>query len=826
MDALWQDLRFALRQLLRNPGLTLAAALSLGLGIGANTSIFSLINAVFLNPLPGTEADEVVVLYRTFEQEGTAGGGFGGVMPISYPNFVDFREQSQLFDSLAAEGFGRFNLSSGEEAEEVFGAYVTASYFDVLGLRPAAGRFFRPDEDDTRGTHPVEVLGHSLWRNRFGADPGIVGDTIRLNGRDFTVVGVASRGFRGASALGGAQLFVPTAMAETLANDPGLMGQLLDHRGVRMFNAMGRLGEGTTIEQAQAEMDGIAKGLAEAHPMWNRNRGARLMPLVEAAVNPGLRSAVEAASAMLMGAVALVLAIACANVANLLIARSMRRRGEIATRLALGAPRRRIARQLLTEAVLIWCLGGLVGWAVAFWGRELLWSFRPPFLAADAVDLSLDWRVLGFTLVVTLATGVLFGLAPALRAARTDLITSLRLRAGDGSDERGGLGLRQLLVSGQVALCLVALIGATLFLKSLWNAQQIDPGYDASRLLLMNFDTGARGFEVERAREFHDRVLEQASSIPGVEAVALASHPPLTFAGSLRLQIPGAEELTGPEGVYITTNSISPGYFDLMGIDIAAGRPFEAMDREGGRRVAMVNQTMAEKYWGGASAVGRAFRITGDDEAFEVVGVARDIKYATLGEDPSPYVYFPLAQFFDTNVSLHVRTAAAPAALLQTVIREIQDLDGELAITNPRVMEDAVRQSLWGATTAASFLGAFAIVALLLAATGIYAVVSQMVQQRRRELGIRIALGASRSEVMGLVLRRGMLQVALGVVAGIALAASTTHLLQSLLYGLTGTEPVAFLAAALLLSAIAFVACLIPGRSATRVDPMTTLRES
>jgi predicted permease len=825
MEALWQDLRYGVRQLGRQRGLTLAAVLSLGLGIGANTAIFSLIDTLFFNPLPGADGERVLALYRTFQPPGQAAVAPAGsaLLPVSYRNFSDLRTESRSFESMAAAGFASFNLASGGEPEQIAGSFVTANFFEVLGLNPAAGRFFRPDEDSTRGTHPVAVLAHSLWQRRFGGDPGLIGGEIRLNGRSFVVVGVAPPGFQGVDTLAASQAWVPTAMAQALINSPGLFGQLLDHRGVRMFNMYGRLAVGVTPAQAQRELDTLADRLARAHPQWNRNRGIHSMPLLEARLNPAIRGAAVTAGAVLMGAVALVLAIACANVANLLLARALGRSGEIATRLALGASRRRLVRQFLTEGVLLWALGGLTGWLLAGWGQPLLWSFRPPFLPEDAVSMSLDKRVLGFSLSLTLLTGLGFGLLPALRASRTNLVAALRLRNGAG--DTGGPGLRQYLVGGQVALSLVALVMAGFFLRSLDNARRIDPGYETGRLALLSLDTATRGFTLERSRAFQRALVETVEAIPGVRAAALASHPPLSIAGSRRVQIPEAEELAGPDGLYVTVSSVSPSYLDVMGIELVEGRGFDAMDRAGGRQVAIVNQTMARRFWPDRSALGGRFRYPGEDAPLEIVGVARDVKYSTLGETAPPYIYRPLDQEFAAAVTLHMRTAAAAGVLIQPALDAVRNLDPELAVSEPAVMDDVLRASLWGPRAAASLLGAFAMVALMLAATGIYGVVAQIVQQRRREMGIRIALGAGAASVRALVVRLGMLPVALGMLAGGAIAASCLHLSGSLLYGLDGSEPAVYVAAALALALVALAACLVPARQACRVDPMRALRE-
>jgi predicted permease len=817
-----QDLRFALRQLRKHWPLTVGAAFSLGLGIGGASTVFSLVRAVLLDPLPAADTRGVYFVYRTFAQTGAVAGGLvtPGLQPVSFPDYEDFRDQARSFESLAAESFRAFNLSAGHGPEAVFGGLVTANYFETLRLRPFVGRFFLPEEDRTRGSHPVVVLGHALWRRRFGADTAIVGREIQLNGLAFTVVGVAPPGFQGTTPFAAPQLFVPTAMARALANDPGILGQLLDHRGVRFFNVFGRLQDGVGPGPAAAELRAIAERLAEAHPQWDRNRSTQIVPLAEATIAPALRGPAHRGSGLLLGAVGLLLAIACANVANLLLARGLAREGEMATRLALGAPARRIVRQLLTESVLLWSLGGAFGVLLAFWARQAVPSLLPPFLPPGAVEASVDGGVLLFAAGLTLATGALFGLAPALKAARTDLMAALRAR-GEGGGR--GRGLRRLLVGAQVAFASVALVAAGAFVASLRNARRIDPGYETRGLAFVTLDLGARGLDPERGRAFQRELVERLASRPEVKHAALASQAPLAFAGSRRIVIPGAEDLTGPDGTYITTNEVTPGYFALMGLEARRGRIFQESDDERSRPVAVVNETMARRFWRGQDPVGRAIRWPARPDPIEVVGMVGDIKYATLGEEPAPYIYLPLDQDYATAVTLHVRTSGAPS--LAALLAEIRALDPELAAINPRSMEEAVDQALWGARTAATLLSGFGLLALLLAATGVYAVMSQLLGQRRREIGLRVALGAAPGRILALALRQGASLVLAGLVLGSILGLLGLRLVAGLLYGAgSATAPLALGGPALLAGA-ALLACLLPARAAARMDPLATLRE-
>jgi predicted permease len=820
---LLQDVRFALRQLLKQWRLTLGAALSLGLGIGGAATVFSVVRAVLLDPLPAADTRDVHFVYRTFNQAGNVAGGLlgaGGLMPVSYADYEDFRDRSSSFETLAAEGFRTFNLSAGEEPEVVFGGLVSAGYFEALRLQPAAGRFFLPEEHRTRGSHAVVVLGHALWARRFGADPSLVGREIRLNGRAFSVVGVAPAGFQGTTPLAAPQLFVPAAMAPALANDPGISGQLLDHRGVRFFNVFGRLREGVAPGEAAAELRTIAERLAVEHPQWDRNRSTHLVPIAEATIAPGLRGVARTGSGLFLGATGLLLVIACANVANLLLARGLGRGSEMATRLALGAPAWRIVRQLLVESVLLWSVGGAAGVVLAYWARQAVPALLPPFLPPGAIEARVDGAVLLFAAALTFVTGVVFGLVPALRAARTDLMTALRTR-GEGGGR--GLGLRRLLVGAQVAFAAVALVAAGAFLSSLANARRIDPGYETRGLALVTLDLSARGLEPSAGRVFQRELVDRIAARPDVQHAALASQPPLSFGGSRRVFVPGAEDLTGPDGIYITTNEVTPDYFALLGLEPLAGRVFHESDDERGRPVAVVNETMARRFWPGQEATGRQIRWPTGGTPIEVVGVVPDVRYATLGEEPAPYMYLPLAQDYAPAVTLHVRTAGEPA--LPELVGEIRALDPDLAVFDPRSMQESVDQALWGARTAASLLPGFGLLALLLAATGVYAVTSQLLAQRRRELGLRVALGATPSSILSLVLRQSGRVVAAGLVVGSVLGLAALRLVEGLLYGVAPAQAALSLVGPALLGVAALVASLVPARAAARMDPLATLRE-
>jgi predicted permease len=820
MESLIQDLRFAVRMLRRSPGVTAIAVLSLGIGIGANTAIASLVDAVFLRPLPVEEPDRLAWIYRTFEPSATGQGFFGaGLLPASYLNYLDFVQRTTTFDGILAAGGGGLGLSGGGgEPEQVAAGYVTANAFDLLGVRPALGRAFESDDNLRGGARPVTVISDALWRSRFGADPQIAGRDITLNGRAFTVIGVAPADYHGLLTLFEEDLWVPSELWPEL--NPGPASIALEHRGFRMFWMVGRLAAGVTPAAAERELAVIAEQLAAEHPDLNRDRGVRLASLAEGALNLNQRGTFVRAGVIASAAVGLVLLIACVNVGSLLTARARARQGETAMRLSLGAPRRRLLRQWLTESVLLGLLGGIAGWLIAVWTKPLLLRLRPPFL--EDFDVPLDLRVLSFTAAVSLLAGLLFGLAPALQASRTDLAGQLGER-GRWAAMAGRFGLRRALVVGQVALSVVALCIAGLFLRSLEQARAIDPGFDAGALGIVGLDVGALGTGPAEGLVFFDRLLEEARSLPEVTAAALAWGAPLGFVAERRIFPEGAEDLVGAEGVYTPVNGVTAEYFATMGIAVVEGRGFDGGDRAEGRPVAVVNETAARTYWP-EGAIGRTIRWPVHERPWEIVGVVADVKYTTLGEEPRPYVYRPLAQDYAGAVVLHVRAATDPAAAIGAVTGRIRPLAPDLPLLDPRPVAAVIDQSLWAPAFGARLLSTFGLLALLLAGVGIYGVVSQSVAERRREVGIRMALGAGRARVLSGVLRDGMTPVAAGVVLGLTIALLTVRQFRALLYQQASADLAVFAAAALILAITALAACLVPALRATRVDPVRTLR--
>ena len=815
-----EDLRYATRLLARSPGFTLAAVLSLGLGVGANTTIFSLVNQVLLNPLPVAEPARLVSLFTTDAKNRDR---FQGFMSTSYPNFRDYREQmGPVFSGTAASIFVPLSLTSGGEPEQILGEMVSGNYFDVLGAPAAAGRMFSftAAEDEQLGAHPVVVMSHGLWQRRFGADPKVVGRVVELDRQRFTVVGVAPSGFRGVNALGGPALWLPMSARRQVLT--GFTAENFDSRRALLTNIVARLRPGVAAPQAQAALGTIAAHLEKAFPEDNDSRTAVLTPVT--GLNPEFRHDVSLAGAVLMGVVALVLVIACTNVANLLLARASSRRREIAIRIALGASRGRLIRQLLTESGLLGLLAGAVGLLIARISQDLLWSLRPPFLNADALALGLDAKVLGFALLVSFATSLLFGLFPAIQLSRPQLAEHLK----DRTNRPGGYGRlfapRNVLVMAQVALSLVTLVGAGLFLRSLQNAQRTDPGFDTTHLLLLSFDTGAEGYSGESGEAFQRTVVERVRTLPTVERVVLASSG-LFDGGFSRTVFPeGVDQNDRRNGHLTPLNQVGPGYFETLGIPIVRGRALAETDRAGSPLVAVVNETMARRLWPAQEAVGKRFRCFGEAWIIEVVGVARDAKYFTIGEDPQSFFYLPLAQHPAAAVTLHVRTAADPGSAVGAVRGQVQSLDARMPLTNVQTVRQALDQALWAPRMAASLLGAFGALALLLAAIGVYGVISYSVAERTQEFGIRMAMGARPVDMMRMVLRQTLITASIG--AGTALVASyaATRGLGNLLIGVKAGDPLTFGGTLAVILAASLAASAWPAWRASRVDPLVALR--
>jgi predicted permease len=822
MSTFLQDLKFGARLLAKTPGFTVVAALSLALGIGANTTIFTLVNAVLLNPLPVEDPSQLVSVWTTDERNQGTGLDFLQTSPM---NFKDLRDKNEVLSAMTGHVGLPLNITGGSgQPEQIFGELVTGNYFSVLGARPQIGRGFLPDEDQTPGEKLVTVLGYGEWQKRFGGDPSIVGRTISLNGAAFTVVGVMPKGFKGTNAIGAPALWVPYMTFPQTTNGFFLELAAPGNRRGLVFNITGRLKPGVTVQQADANLKTIARQLEQEYPNDNKGRSVTLVPLAQATINPGFRDNIVKAGGLLMTIVGLVLLIACANVANLLLARAAARQKEIAVRLSLGAGRGRLIMQLLTEGTLLACIGGAAGLLIAYWAQGLLWSFRPPFLAADAIDLHPDMRVLMFTLAVSIATGVIFGLAPAIQASRPDLVVELKEKTSAPTGSSRLFSLRNVLVSSQVALSLVALVGAGLFLRSLQHAQQISPGFDADHLAVLSFDLGAQGYTEERGRQFQQRVLERAAAVAGVQAASVASTVPLFAGGFARtVFLEGQDASDRRAGRLVQISVVGSRYLETVGIPLLRGRTLSETDQPTTPIAVVVNETMAKKFWPEQDAIGKRFKFFGQDFFNQVVGIAKDSKYNFIGEEETPFIYQATTQVYQPQLSLFVK-ASQPSAVLGTVRREVQQLDRNLPLTNVFTLSEIFDQALWAPRMAAWLLAVFAGLSLVLSVIGIYGVMAYAVSQRTRELGIRMALGASRGDVLRLVVMQGLRLTLMGVAFGLAASLAVTRLIASLLYSVSPTDLVTFTVVPLLLGAAALLASYLPALRATRIDPMVALR--
>ena len=819
MQNLLQDLRYGVRLLFRNPLFTIVAVASLGLGISANTTIFSVYNAVFLHTLPVIEPGRLVSVFTT---DARNTGLLTNYMQLSLPNYEDFRDQNQVFSGLVAQTFRALSLSAGGEPERVAGAIVTGNYFDVLGVKAAAGRTFLPEEDEVEGRNPVVVLGYPLWQRRFGGDMDLIGKEIVLNRYNYTVVGVAPEGFRGTFAIGGPDVFVPMAMHEQVLADFALQ-QIHNRRGL-LFNVFGRLKPNLPLAKARVAMQTIARHLEQAYPKDNEARSVALVPMTEALVHPNIRGQALLAGGMMMGAVGLVLLIACANVANLLLARSTVRQREMAVRLSLGAGRIRLVRQLLTESLLMAGMAGLLGLLLAGWGRDLIWMMRPPLLTQNDMDIALDSRVLIFTIAISLLTGLLFGLVPAFQATRVDLTYALKVRSGQPRKSGRWFNLRNMLVVAQVALSLIALVGAGLFLRSLQSAQKIHPGFESKNLFMISYDLAGQRYEEALGRQFFRKVAERVKAIPQVAAAEHASAPP--FGGDvMRTVFVEGKDVNEPRNGRLTALlRVGPDYFEAVKMPILRGRAFTERDTKDAPMVAIVNETMAKRLWPGEEVLGKRFRCFGESWVIEVIGVARDAKYITLGEEPMSFMYFPLLQHYTPAVTLLVRTNGDPADAIGIVRGQIQALDKTMPLVDVNTIGQIMETVLWAPRMGASLLALFGFLALLLAAIGLYGVMSYSVVQRTQEIGIRMAMGAQSKDVVRLVLGQAAAIVLIGGLLGLAGAFAVSRMLSSLLYGVGSGDPLAFAGTTLVLVAVALLASYLPARRATRVDPVVTLR--
>jgi predicted permease len=749
-----------------------------------------------------------------------------GSQHTSFPNYRDLAEGNEVFSELAGHGVITLNLRQGETMSRVFGELVTGNYFAALGVRPAIGRTFGTETDGAPGAHPVAVVSHGFWQRQFNADPALVGQTITLNGQQFIVMGIMPEGFRGTWPLVLApEVWVPVTMQPTLF--PG--ADRLNDRGRGWFDVFGRLKSEISQAQAQAAVVLQTKRLAANYPEQNRGlEQTELLPL-DTIRGASFMRALSVFAGLLIVIVGLVLLIACANVANLLLARAALRQQEVAIRLALGATRWRLIRQLLTESVLLALAGGAAGCLLAVWLMMAVRSYRPPAQVPVSIEInpSLDARMLGFTLVVSILAGMLFGLAPAWQASKPALVPLLKEGRGAIGGRSSRFSLRNILVVTQVAVSLLLLICAGLFLRSLGQAHRVDPGFETERILTVQLDLEPSGYDEIRGSLFYRQLLDQIEEVPGVQAASFAWTVPLIFnRRSSGVAIEGSDVSSGNFPV-VDSNQVGPRYFETMGIPLLAGREFNRQDVATAPPVVIINETMARRFWPGRNPLGQRLRIPLNNNNFtpyfEVIGLVKDSKYGTLGEEPQPFFYEAILQSYSQQTVLHVRTGGEPRALRHVVRERISALDKSLLV-EVATMRENLALAVLPARIAASLLGLLGLLGLSLALVGIYGVISYAVSQRTSEIGLRMALGARSWDVFRLVVGQGMKLTFLGIVLGAASALALTRFLTSLLVGVSPADPLTFATLAVLFSLVALLACYLPARRAAKIDPMLALR--
>ena len=810
MRSLIKDIRYGFRSFLKRPGFTAIAVVTLALGIGANTAIFSLVNTVLLRPLPVPHPEQLIEVYGTLHN--------GADYTIqSYLNYKDYRDRNDVFAGLMAYRFAPMSVSHESRNERVWGYVVSGNYFEVLGVQPFLGRYFAPEEDKTPGSHPVAVISFVCWQKRFASDRGIVGQALTLNGHAFTVIGIAPKGFFGTEVAYAPELFVPMMMAHEIEPSSGW----LESRDDDDLFVVGRLKPGVTPAQAESALKTITLQLGKEYPKENEGRGVRL--LTPGLFIPDIRNSVISFSGVLMGVVGLVLLLACVNLANLLLARATERRKELAIRLAVGASRARIVRQLVTESVLLSLGGGLGGLLLAAWINNLVASIKLPTDIALVFDLRLDWRVLAFALAVSLATGIFFSLLPALQSSKPDLVPALKDEASMAGFRRSRL--RNALVVVQVALSLVLLVCAGLVVRSLQVAQRTRPGFTPENAVALSFDLGLQGYSEEKGRAFQRQLIERTQSVAGVRSVALTSTVPLSLDySSTSIYIEGQSTTVTSNLPLAVPNEISPNYFRTMEIPLR-GRDFTERDNKDESRVVIINETFARRLLPGRDAIGRRFNFSGPDKPYwEVIGVAADGKYNSLGEEAKAAFYRPLLRDYNTNATLVARTVGDSKAVLASLRGELQRLDPTLPLYNVQTLTDHMSVPLFPFRMAATVLGSFGVLAIVLAGIGIYGVMSYVVAGRTREIGVRIALGAARRDVLLLIIRQGMTLAVIGLGIGFLIAFGVAQLLAKLLFGVSPVDPLTFAGVSALLALVAVLACYIPARRATKVDPLVALR--
>ncbi len=813
MQTFLQDLRFGLRMLRRSPGFSILALLCLTLGIGTNAAVLSWIEGILIRPYPLVPHQD-----RMFALVGTT-RGVPGHNGLSYPDFVDLEKSSTLLESFIIDRITGTTLSVGDRAERASVGIVSANYFDALGVRPILGRGFRADEGTGRNAHPVTVISYRIWKDRYNFDPNIIGRTQFMNGVQHTIIGVAPERFHGTFVGYSFSFWVPTSMQETFDTT----GYKLEDRGARWIEGYAILKPGVSRQKAQAELNSISQRLEKDFPDTNRGHENQLVPLWKTPFNGA--GNMTSTLAITMAVVFLVLLIACANVSNLLLARSLLRRHEMTMRLALGAGRSRLVRQLVTEGLLLSLIAAVGGIAVAYWCRNALVLAFPPPLPGTVIDYpgQIDWRVLGVSAGICMASTLLFALVPAIRASDVDLSNALKAEAGGVLGGSSRSRLRSALVLVQVSLSFILLAGTGLLLQSLIKMRNASPGFNTNTVSSV-VDLFSAGYKLDRAKIFHTQLLDRVRTLPGVEAAALTRVIPFSYNvfSSAPIEVDGYQPPPNEQPT-VEHIEVTEDYFTTLGIPIVSGREFARTDDENVPPLAIINETMAAKYWSGKNPVGQ--RLKAKDRWLQIVGIAKNANYHTKTETPIPFFYVPLRQNFRVQNALLIRTFETPGAMMNALAREVHALDPNLAPLITDRLQDQIDLISYSQRLAVTLVALFGGMALFLAAIGLYAVVSYTVSQGTRELGLRMALGAGTRDLIRLVMSRGLLLTASGVAIGVVAAIMLTRLMGGMLYKVSPHDPLAFGCAIMVITIASLTACFLPAWRATRIDPVQALRE-
>ena len=812
IETILQDIRFGFRMLRRSPGFSLLAILCLTVAIGSNAAVLSWIEGILIRPYPAVAHQERMVALSSITHGGRRDG-------MSLPDFIDFQKNSRLFESFIVDRIMGTTLSIGDRAERATGSIVSSNYFDALGVHPVLGRGFRPEEDTGRNAHPVTVISYQTWQDRYGGDPAIVGRQQFLNGVQHTIIGVAPEGFDGTFVGYAFQFWVPLSMQETFTAP-----YKLEDRGARWIEGFGFLKPGVTRQQAQAELSGIARQLENTYPATNRGFDVKIYPLWETPFNGA--STFFSTLEICLAVVIFVLIIACANVSNLLMVRAFARRQEITIRLAIGAGRSRLLRQLLTEGLILSAFAAVGGLLFARWCRNLLVLFSPPLPSGIIVNLpgEIDWRVLAVSVGVCILATLLFALVPAIQASKVDLAGSLK------SDSAGVVGgsaksrLRASLVLIQVSLSFVLVVATGLLIQSSRRMRDASPGFSTDGVLTSTVDLFAAGYDKVRAKNFRDQLIDRVQALPGIQSAAFSRSLPFSYSGYSPSTISVTGYVPSPdEDMTVEFNAISTGYFATVGIPLISGRDFTRVDDDKSAPVAIINQSMAAKYWPGRDPTGDHFLVK--DQLLQVVGVAKDSKYRSMRENPAPFYYVSIRQSVPVNSALYMKTTLSPAAVAPAVAHEIRAIDPGLAPMETITLRQQVDRMSYAQQLAVALLTAFGVIALLLAAIGLYGVMSYSVSQSKRELGLRMALGAGASDLLRLVMSQGMMLTAGGIILGGIASLALTRLIGDMLYKISPRDPMSFGWALVVMTIVSLAACFLPAWRASRIDPVRALRE-